>query len=492
MTSLTNRPRKRPSREQLREQLRARRRQQAQKARNARRHLDRIHQHLPRQAQALFDPLAPAFRQPIHHRFVVLAVAAILTLSGRTICNLLRCLGVLAPGHPSSYHRIFSRSPWRPWELARRFTATVLTRFAPQGVIELAGDDTVAEHPGPKVYGKGCHRDPVRSTHSFTAFRWGHKWVVLALLVRLPFATRRWALPLLVALYQPEEENRRQGRRHKTPPELLRQLLLVLMRWFPDRKFVCSADGNYATHELAELACRYRRRLTFISKFYPDANLFEQPPPVLGKRPSHRPRKKGAKQPAPEQVVRETPKRQRLDVTWYGGGRRQVEAVVGNGCWYRGGRPLVPVRWVFVHDRTGTHREEYFFTTDPTMPPKAVIETYTGRWNIETTFQEVRSYLRLETTRGWSRNTVLRVSPCLLGLYTVVAYLYAELPKRFAVVRVVDWAGKHDVTFSDAITAVRRWLWQEWVFAIPGHRTAFSKLSAPFRQILLNGLAPAA
>ena len=58
--------------------------------------------------------------------------------------------------------------------------------------------------------------------------------------------------------------------------------------------------------------------------------------------------------------------------------------------------------------------------------------------------------------------------------------------------RVVDWPGKQDVTFSDAITAVRRWLWLEWVFAIPGHRTAFSKLDARFRQILLNGLAPAA
>jgi hypothetical protein len=62
--------------------------------------------------------------------------------------------------------------------------------------------------PGPHVYSKGCHRDSVRSTHSFTAFRWGHKWVVLAVLVRFPFATRPWAMPLLVALYQPEEENR--------------------------------------------------------------------------------------------------------------------------------------------------------------------------------------------------------------------------------------------------------------------------------------------
>jgi len=226
MAILTRQPRIRLSKERLR----VFRRQRAQKARQARRVLDRNHQQLPKQVRALLDPLAPAFSRPTYRRFALLAVAAILTLGGHTICNLLRCLGALAPGHPSSYHRVFSRSPWSCWHLARRFTQVILARFAPKDVIELAGDDTVAEHPGPKVYGKGCHRDPVRSTHSFTAFRWGHKWVVLALLVRFPFATRRWALPLLMALYQPEEENRRQKRRHKTPPELLRQMLLVLMR----------------------------------------------------------------------------------------------------------------------------------------------------------------------------------------------------------------------------------------------------------------------
>ena len=126
------------------------------------------------------------------------------------------------------------------------------------------------------------------------------------------------------------------------------------------------------------------------------------------------------------------------------------------------------------------------------MTVPRIIETYTGRWNIETTFQELRAYLGVETTRGWSRNTVLRVAPCLFGMYTVVALLYAELPARYTRVRVVDWPGKRDVTFSDAITVVRRWLWVEWVFAIPGHHEAFSKLRGPFRQIVLNGLAPAA
>jgi DDE superfamily endonuclease len=489
MASVTDRPRTRLSPKQLREQLRAARRQQARKARTARRQLDRIHEQLPRPVRTVFDPLAPAFTRPTYHRFVLLALAAILTLGGHTVANLLRCLGALAPGHPSSYHRVFSRDRWSSWTLARRFAQQVLGRFVPDGPIVLAADDTVEEHPGPHVYGKGCHRDPVRSTHSFTAYRWGHKWVAVAVLVPLPLTVRRWALPLLIALYQPEEQNRRQKRRHKTPSQLLRQMLRVLLRWFPERTFVATADGTYATHELAELTTRDPRRLTFVSRFYPDAHLVTPPPPYAGKG---RPRVKGDKLPRPVEVVQGTATRHPLEVAWYGGGRRRVEVVTGRGCWYQSGKELVPVLWVFVHDRTGTHRDEYFFTTDQAMSPTMVIETYTGRWNIETTFQELRSYLGLETTRGWSRSTVLRVAPCLFGLYTVVALLYAELPARYARVRVVDWPGKRVVTFSDAITAVRRWLWVEWVFAIPGHREAFSKLRGPFRQILLTGLAPPA
>jgi hypothetical protein len=463
-------------------------RRQHAKARTARRRLEQIPQQLPKKVRAVFEPLEPAFSRPTHRRFVLLALAAILTLGARTVANLLRVLGGLAPGHPTSYHRVFSRDRWSFVPLARRYVAAVLTRFAPRGPILLAGDDTVTEHPGPHVYGKGRHRDPVRSTHSYTAFRWGHKWVVLAVLAPVPWATRRWALPLLVALYRPKAEDQGLARRHKTPPQLLRQMLRVLIRWFPDRTFVATADGNYATHELAELAARVPRRLTLVSKFYPDANLVDPPPEYAG---MGRPRVKGKDLPSPAEVVQAAEQRQALEVGWYGGGRRRVEVVTGTGLWYKSGHPLVGLRWIFVHDLTGTHRDEYFFTTDGAMSATTLIETYTGRWNIETTFQEVRSYLHIETTRGWSRNTVLRAGPCLFGLYTVVAWLYSELPARWARVRVVSWPGKHDVAFSDAITAVRRWLWLEWVLAIPGHRDAFQELAPGLRQILLNGLAPA-
>jgi hypothetical protein len=124
------------------------------------------------------------------------------------------------------------------------------------------------------------------------------------------------------------------------------------------------------------------------------------------------------------------------------------------------------------------------------MSPKAVIETYTGRWNIETTFQVSRSYVGLETTRGRVRTTVLRAEPCLLALYALVVWLYAELPMRYRRARAVDWLGKVDVTFSDAITAVRRYLWVEGVFSLSDHREAFEELGGPLRQILLQGLTP--
>ena len=473
-------------------QRRERRRRQTHKARAARRQLQHLHDQLPRPVRALTDTLGGAFSRATARRVALLLVAALLTVGRHPVANLLRTLGPLVPGDPSSYRRVFSRRRWSSWRLARLLLGWVVAPLLPDGPIFLAGDDTVDEHRGKKVYGKARHRDPVRSTHTYTAFRWGHKWVVLAVLVPLPFTRRRWALPVLVALYRSAEDNRRRGRRHKTPPELLRQLLGVLRRWFPDRQFVCAADGNYATHDLARQAAQHPQQLTYLSHFDADANLYEPAPPVVGKKPSGRPRKKGRKLPCPAQVVQQTEHRQQLNVAWYGGGRRDVEVVTATAHWYQAGRPLVPVLWVWVHDLTGTHRDEYFFTTDVGWTAAQVIETYTGRWNLETTFQEMRSCLGLETTRGWSEPTVLRVAPCLLGLYTVVVALYVQLPARRRRDGLLPWAGKADVTFSDALTAVRRWLWVEWVLAIPGHNTAFSKLSRPFQQLLLAGLAPAA
>ena len=269
---------------------------------------------LPEFARPVLSSFAPVFYHPTYQRFLVLLLAALLTTGRRTVSNLLRTAGGLADGDASSFHRVLSKRRWSTLALARILARFILDHWVPEGPVYLAGDDTVDEHRGAKVYGKGCHRDPVRSTHSYTAFRWGHKWVVLAILVPFPFATRSWALPVLTALYhspekakkaktpaakprrkkakdktkvQAKERARRKAsaqakpktpkgktkaqsrRRHKTPSELMRQLLLVLTHWFPDRPFVFAGDGGYGTHALARFAARRRRRnLTLVSLFY--------------------------------------------------------------------------------------------------------------------------------------------------------------------------------------------------------------------------------
>jgi hypothetical protein len=110
--------------------------------------------------------LAAAFTRPTAERFVVLLFAAILTTGCRTILNLLRTVRDLAPGHSSSCHRVFSHRRWSLWRLGRALAGYILTHWVATGTVALAGDDTVAEHRGKKVYGKGCHRDAVRSTQS--------------------------------------------------------------------------------------------------------------------------------------------------------------------------------------------------------------------------------------------------------------------------------------------------------------------------------------
>jgi hypothetical protein len=442
---------------------------------------------LPAEAQPLLAVLLPHFTHPTATRFVTLLVAALLTPGRRTVANLLRTLGPLARGHRTTFQRVLSRAPWSTAALGTALAGFLLRHLVPDGPVVLVGDDTVDGHPGPKVYGKARHRDPVRSTHSHTAWRYGHKWVVLAVLVKFPFAARRWALPVLIDLYRAPALNHAEGRRHRTPAQVMCRLLRLFLLRHPGRRLMFVGDSGFGTHEVARFCHRHRDRLTLVSKIHPDANLFDPPAsrPRVGRPPV-----KGARRRKPREAVADTRRLKSLRADWYGGGTRTVGVTSQAAHWYKSGHGLVPVRWVYVRDQTATHRDEYLYTTNPTLRPAEIIGLYCGRWNLETTFQECRSGLGLETTRGWGRATVLRAAPCLFGLYSVVALLYHLLPegKRGGGIR---WPGKSGVTFSDALTAVRRWVWAEGVLKQADPQGVVAKLPPELRELLLTALAPA-
>jgi len=262
----------------------------------------------------------------------------------------------------------------------------------------------------------------------------------------------------------------------------------LLLAWFPERKFIFVADGDFSSHEMARFARRHRRHLTFVGKFYADAALYALPPVYSG---SGRPRVKGAKQPSPQEIVAgATP--WRAKVNWYGGGRRQVGLVSGKGHWYKSGFGLVSVRWVYVEDRQGTHRPEYFFSTDPEMSVRQIVESYTMRWNIEVTFEEIRAHLGFNTTRHRCAKAVQRVEPWLMGLFTIVTLIWQQHLRRHPA-RTAErpWYTKEEPTFADALRTVRELIWVESVFEHPMLPVGLQKLSAKPRGILLHWLTQA-
>ena len=111
------------------------------------------------------------------------------------------------------------------------------------------------------------------------------------------------------------------------------------------------------------------------------------------------------------------------------------------------------------------------------------MQTFAGRWPIEVTFEEVRAHLGFETTRHWCKNSVLRVAPCQLGLFSVVSLVYAELARQHKVV-------VH--TTPCYAKAVRRLLWERVILEHAPFGRHVARLPTPIRQMLLEHLTAAA
>jgi hypothetical protein len=250
---------------------------------------------LPPEAKVL-AMFAPPFTSPTYRRFLLLSIAAMVCFGRHTATRLLCTVRCLLDGHPSSYHRVLSRARWDCWALGRILAGAVLARIPADQPVRVPLDDTTdGPHRGKKVYGKGCWRDAVRSSQTRFTTKWGHKWVTLAINVWLPFCSRPWALPILIVLARKRTLDRNEKRRHKTPAELGRQLLAVLIHWFPQRKFIALGDWGFGSHDLALFCHRHRRHVTLVARCRSDLNLYAAPAKSArrGQRKGRNPRAPG-------------------------------------------------------------------------------------------------------------------------------------------------------------------------------------------------------
>nr|WP_205466787.1 transposase [Novosphingobium sp. BW1] len=112
-----------------------------------------------------------------------------------------------------------------------------------------------------------------------------------------------------------------------------------------------------------------------------------------------------------------------------------------------------------VRDPEAKRDPQAFFSTDTTLEPKEIIALYVRRWQIEVTFAEMRAHLGIETQRQWTDNAIVRTTPALLGLYSLISLWAGDLLSCNSISYAAAWYRKTSLTFSDAIAAVRLQLW---------------------------------
>ena len=125
----------------------------------------------------------------------------------------------------------------------------------------------------------------------------------------------------------------------------------------------------------------------------------------------------------------------------------------------------------------GLFRPQAFLCTDQGASPEDILSWFVRRWTIEVTFAEVRRHLGVETQRQWSDRAIARTTPVLLGLYALVTVWADDLHRSQALVaRAARWYRKTNLTFADAIAAVRRQIWAEAAFTTSPTRSDLSKI----------------
>ncbi len=447
----------------------------------------------------LFASHAAMLTTPTRENLGVLLRGALLAPGPRTVTGCLRAAWPWAQKDWRVYENVLRRACVPIRALSRELFRMVMELLPDDAVIELVVDETLVRRYGPQVVGVGMHRDAVRSSHTHNTLTPGHKWIVVSVIVRLPFVQRALALPVACALYTAKKKaprNRTEPLRptHKTVGEIARVLVRMIARWAPERRCRVLGDGLYGSHDLADAfnpasAIEALRRVTLVSRFKPDGALYAPPPPSRG---AGRPRVKGAQLPAPRQTAQDPATHwDRLTVAWYGAKHKTLDVCSGTGLWYRCGSAATEVRWVVVRDPAGEKKDEVFFTTEPSLPPQEIVEAFVRRWGEETTFQEAREHLGLETLRNRTATSVRRSAPMLLAVYTLVVVWFAksvEHPEHWK--QEAPWYRKPSVTFSDMLVAARHDVLSEILLLRSPTDTDDSKVSAAVQFVLHPSLVP--
>ena len=394
----------------------------------------------------LVQPLSWGMSTPSFQNFLIVLTGWVFA-PRRTISGMLVAAGVAGHRHHAAFYWLFAKAQWSLDQLGLILFHLILPWLEP-GTITLSLDDTLASKRGVKMFGAGMHPDPQLSTRKVKVVRWGHSWVILAVVVRLPFCSERvFSLPILFRLYLNHNASKRWRRAHRTRPELAVALLHVLCTACPERRFHAVVDSGYSGESvLGHLpgTCDLTSRLPM------GARLYAAPEP---RRPgtAGRPRKRGARLPTPAQMLDQ--RGRRVDLKLYGDKRRSrlVETVAR---WHN--VPDRPLKVVAVEPRGGGRPTQAFYSTCAEDTAEQVLFRYAARWSIEESNKGGKTDLGFEEPQGWSRLAVQRTAPIAMLLYSLIVLWFAHDGHRLYRPLVRPWYRKKvHPSFADMLRTLK-------------------------------------
>jgi hypothetical protein len=238
---------------------------------------------LPGSVTCLLDRFRCCFTAPTFTTFIGLASGFWAQPGPHTVTGMLVGAGLEQAWHHTRAHRFFAAARWSPDQLGLclldLIAALLVGADAP---VRLVIDDTLYRRSGRRIFGAAWHHDPLGVGRR--AVTWANAWVVLGVLVDLPFCSRPVCLPILARLWRPRHTAGRL--------ELACELVGLVCGHLGDRRIDLVLDGAYAGRALRELP----RQVTVTTRLRADARLYRLPRP---RRPGirGRPRTKGDRLP---------------------------------------------------------------------------------------------------------------------------------------------------------------------------------------------------
>jgi len=419
----------------------------------------------------LLQQFFPIFTTPTTKIFIRLMTGWILCIVRRTITGMLPFADPQNEQAHDAYHRFFPNARWDMTRLWQILAKILIQTFCRNTIIILALDDTLFHRSGRKVNGAGWWRDAVRSTQKNIIYAWGLNLVVLTLQIQPPWGGEPLGLPINMRLH------RKNG---PTLIELAVQMINETRQWLGERQFRVVGDGFYAT-----LAGKSLDSVTIISRIKRNANLYDLPSKIRKKRRG-RPRTKGRKLAKLEKMAAHIQNWQM--VTFHQRGKISKRLVYTRVVlWYKVSRK--PILLVISRDPRGKEKDDFFFTTDVTMKPAEVLTCFADRWAIEETFKNTKQLLGGQEPQTFKGKGPERAAGLSLWLYSTIWlwYLKQKAGQRYFIIQ--PWyRQKVTPSFADALSCLRRELWQERIKCMFGICAVHDKKF----EFLLEALAPAA